>query len=504
MVPEALAFTFVAGVPPLVGLHAAATMALITALFGAQPGVISGAAGATAVVFAPLVAKHGIEYLFAGVVLAGVLQIVAGVCRLGKFIRLVPQPAMLGFVNGLALVIGLAQFEQFAGLSGEPLMIMCGLTALTVAIIKALPKLTQAVPAPLAAILTVTGLTQVLGLSTRTVGDLASIAGSLPAFHLPQVPLSLETLSIVSPFAASVAAVGIIETLLTQSLVDDITSRRTETHVEVLAQGLANIVTGFFAGMGGCAMIGQSIINVSAGGRTRVAGVTCALFLLLYVVAGSELIARIPLAALCGTMFALVFDIFDWTSFKRLRQVPKTDAVVLVSVTAITVFTNLAAAVFSGVIICCVSFAWKAAQRISFTRSVEPNAYGGSTAAVYRIRGPLFFGSVTSFRDALDAKSEPELEVVLDFADSRVWDTSALEAIDACSEKFSAEGKRLHLRHLSPDCRELLRKAGDLVEIDVMDPKYALGVDYPRSILSNLDQTFEERLSSAVQRQYSM
>ena len=329
MVPEALAFTFVAGVPPLVGLHAACVMCAVAALLGAQPGVISGAAGATAGVLAPLVASHGLEYLFAAVVLAGVLQVAAGVARFGKFIRLVPQPVMLGFVNGLAIVIGTAQLAQFktatgAWLSGTPLYTMLGLTAATMVIIRLWPRVTKAIPAPLTAIALVTAATQALGIeSARTVGDLASLAGGLPALHLPQVPLSLETLALLLPFSASVAAVGLIETLLTQQLVDEMTERKTETHVECVSQGVAQVATGFTGGMGGCAMIGQSLINVQSGGRTRLSGLSCAAALALWCTGGADIIAKIPLAALVGTMLCLVVDIFDFTSFRRITRIPK-------------------------------------------------------------------------------------------------------------------------------------------------------------------------------------
>ena len=458
-------------------------MAFVCAVCGAQPGVISGAAGATAVVFAPLVASHGLEYLFAAVLLAGVMQVTAGALRLGKFIRLVPQPVMLGFVNGLAIVIGSAQLAQFksasgAWLTGQPLAVMLGLTALTMAIIKLLPKLTTAVPAPLLAILATTGASQALGLQTRTVGDLASIAGTLPAFHLPGVPWNLTTLAVVAPVAAGVAAVGLIETLVTQQLVDDITERRTSTHKECIGQGLGNIVNGVFGGMGGCAMIGQSMINVNAGGRTRVSGLTCAAALMSYVLVGSSFIEKIPLAALTGTMFMLVCDIFDWTSFKRLTQIPKTDAAVLCLVTGVTVVTNLAVAVFAGVVLASLGFAWKSAQRIEATREVEPTAYDDQPAAVFKLSGPLFFGSVASFKGVVDPKREPEKEIVFDFMSAKVWDSSALEAIDQLCVKFQEEGKRVHLRHLSADCRALLAKAGDLVEVNVLeDPAYAVAAD---------------------------
>ena len=357
MVPESLAFTFVAGVSPICGLHAAALMGLTTAALGAQPGVISGAAGATAVVFAPLVASHGPEYLFAAVLMAGVIQLACGAARLGKLIRLVPNTCMIGFVNGLAIVIGAAQLASFRNLAGAALYTQVALTAITAAlIIKGLGSKRAAfwprqIPAPLAAIVLVTLLANVVApdafAAAKTVGDVAAVSGALPAFHLPSVPFDLYTLTVIAPFAASVAAVGLIETLLTQQLVDETTLTRTSTHKEVVAQGVGNVVCGVFASMGGCAMIGQSVINVQAGGRTRVAGITCGLAILAYVTFGASVIEKIPIAALVGTMLCLVVDIFEWSSFSRASKIPKTDAVVIALVTCVTVVTNLAVAVFA-------------------------------------------------------------------------------------------------------------------------------------------------------------
>ena len=392
MVPESLAFTFVAGVSPIVGLHAAALMGLTTAVLGAQPGVISGAAGATAVVFAPLVASHGVEYLFAAVALAGFMQLVAGALRLGKFIRLVPQPCMIGFVNGLAIVIGAAQLEAFRGLTGEALYVQMGLAAFTIALIRLLPEvpfIPKQIPSPLAAVMACAGLVRYLGVSAKTVGDVAPVSGALPSFHLPAVPATWDTFTLLAPVAASVAAVGLIETLLTQQLVDDVTERRTSTHREVMAQGAANLLNGVFGGMGGCAMIGQSMLNVESGGRTRVAGLTCGAAILGYVTFGSAFIEGVPIAALAGTMLSLVFDIFDWTSFARVRKIPKTDAVVIALVTGVTVACNLAVAVFAGVVLSALGFAWKSSRRIEAPRTTDAN-FGGPTTAVYRLAGPLF------------------------------------------------------------------------------------------------------------------
>lgn len=492
MVPESLAFTFVAGVSPIVGLHAAALMGLATALLGAQPGVISGAAGATAVVFAPLVASHGVEYLFAAVLLVGVIQVACGAMRLGKFIRLVPQPCMIGFVNGLAIVIGMSQLETFSGLSGNALSTTLALTAFTMALIRTIPKLSfvpKGVPAPLLAIASCATLTNAFKIATKTVGDVAPVSGALPSLHLPNVPVSLETLTVIAPYALSVAAVGLIETLLTQQLVDDVTEKRTATHTECIAQGVGNLVNGACGAMGGCAMIGQSMINVNSGGRTRVAGVTCALAILSYVSFGASFIERIPMAALTGTMLCLVLDIFDWTSFSRMKKIPKTDSVVLLLVTGVTVATNLAVAVFAGVVLSALGFAWKSSQRIDVSRT----QIDGSEA-LCELTGPLFFGSVQSFTEKLDPRDEPLNRVILDFAQSKVWDSSALVAIDELAEKYRSLGKTLTLRHLSPDCAKLLTKAEDLIEVDVLtDPVYTVGADYDASQLQETTEALTGR-----------
>ena len=494
MVPESLSFTFVAGVSPIVGLHAAGLMGLACALFNAQPGVISGAAGATAVVIAPLVASKGVEYLFACCALCGAMQVLAGAMRLGKFIRLVPQPVMLGFVNGLAIVIGKSQLEHFHGLSGSALSYTVGLTALTMALIKLIPKyVTKKIPSPLMAIASLTALTQTFSLNVKTIGDISSVAGSLPQFSVPSVPVSLETLTVIAPYAVSVAAVGLIETLLTQQLVDDIVEKRTATHTECIAQGLGNIANGFFGGMGGCAMIGQSMINVNSGGRTRVSGIVCALAIFSYVLFGSSLIEKIPLAALAGTMLCLVLDIFDFTSFKRIARIPKTDATVLIGVTAVTVVTNLAVAVFAGVILSALGFAWKSSQRIDAVR-VLGTAKDGSEEAIYFLYGPLFFGSVQSFFEKINVRKEPSKKVVLDFAHSKVWDSSGLVAIDELTEKFRRENVRVTLRHLSPDCTKLLRKAADLMEVSVdEDPVYAVATDYMPDVLPAVTDELQEK-----------
>lgn len=481
LVPEAVAFAFVAGVNPLTGLYAAFMVGLITAAIGGRPGMISGATGALAVVMVALVADHGAQYLFATVVLMGILQVLAGVLRLGKYIRMVPHQVMLGFVNGLAIVIFLAQLKQFQitlpgggfeWLSGNALYIMLALVVLAMAIIQYLPKLTEAIPAPLVAILAVTGVVLGLDLDVRTVGDLASIAGGLPEFHIPTVPLTWETLTIIFPYSAILAAVGLIESLLTLTVIDEITDTRGRGNRECVGQGTANIVTGFFGGMGGCAMIGQSMINVNSGGRGRMSGISAALFLLVFILFASSLIEMIPLAALVGVMMMVVLGTFEWSSFRILHKIPRSDAFVLVLVSGVTVFTDLAIAVIVGVIVSALVYAWGNASRIQAVTKL--NAQGGKE---YQLQGPLFFGSVTSFRDLFDPDNDPD-DVVVDFRLSRVADHSGLEAIDSLAERYQRRDKRLHLRHLSPECRKLLHRAKDLVEVNVIeDPRYFVATD---------------------------
>ncbi|MFY0690603.1 MAG: SulP family inorganic anion transporter [Paracoccaceae bacterium] len=488
LVPEAVAFAFVAGVHPLVGLYAAFIVGLITALIGGRPGMISGATGALAVVMVSLVAVHGVEYLFATVVLMGLIQIAAGIFRLGKFIRLVPHPVMLGFVNGLAIVIFLAQLSQFqvpgsadaAGhgmangewMTGAPLVLMLALTALTMGIIWVMPKITNAFPAPLAGIAIVALVVIVFGIDVPRVGDLASIEGGLPAFHLPMVPLNLETLEIILPYALILAAIGLIESLLTLNLVGEITNRRGGASQECIAQGVANTVTGFFGGMGGCAMIGQSMINVKSGGRTRISGVTAALFLLAFIVVAAPLIEQIPLAALVGVMFMVVIGTFAWNTFNVMRRVPRMDAFVIVLVTITTVMTDLAIAVVVGVIVSALAYAWQNATRIHAKTYETPEG-----AKVYQVQGPLFFGSADGFSELFTPAEDPAL-VVIDFVDSRVADQSALQAIEAIAEKYESHGKAVQLRHLSRDCHRLLAKAGQLIIESDDDPDYEIAADY--------------------------
>ena len=484
LVPEAVAFAFVAGVAPMVGLYAAFMMGPLTSILGGRPGMISGATGATAVVMVSLVATNGVEYLFAAVILAGVLQISAGVFKLGKFIRLAPHPVMLGFVNGLAIVIFLAQPEQCkvedatgasVWMGGSLLAIMLVLIAVTMAIMHFLPKLTTAVPAGLVAIVSVTLAVIALDLDTRTVIDFVremvpedqaatiSLDGDLPAFGIPSVPFNIETPRIILPFAFLIAAIGLIESLLTLTLIDEITETRGQRNRECVGQGIANTTTGFFGGMGGCAMIGQSMINIKSGGRGRLSGVTAALVLLALILVGARVIEIIPLAALVGVMFMVVLSTFEWSSLRILGKIPVTDALIIVLVSAITVIFDLAIAVIVGVIASALVFAWKNAQHIHVDTYHDDHGY-----KVYDLRGPVYFGSIANFKDLFDPQGDPE-HVVIEFKHSRISDHSGIEALDSLAERYASLGKRLHLRHLSPECRQLLHRAGDMCEINVLE-----------------------------------
>ncbi len=494
LVPEAVAFAFVAGVEPMVGLYAAFMMGLITSAIGGRPGMISGATGAMAVVMVALVMNNGVQYLFAAVVLAGIIQMLFGIFKLGKFIRLVPYPVMLGFVNGLAIVIFLAQLGQFKVLgsggewewmSGSALYIMAGLIGLTMAIIYILPKFTKAVPASLVAIVTVTLLvTFVDALDARTVIDYvrdmlpqdqratASLAGELPSFSIPMVPFNLETLYIILPTSIILALVGLIESLLTLTLIDEMTDTRGKGNKECVGQGVANTVNGFFGGMGGCAMIGQSMININSGGRGRLSGITAALVLLGFILFAAPLIEMIPLAALVGVMFVVVIGTFEWASFRIIRGVNKEDAFVLFLVTGITVIADLAVAVVVGVIVSALVFAWKHATHMIARSHMDKDGW-----KVYELEGPLFFGSITHFKDIFDIQNDPD-DVVIDFNESRIWDSSGIDALDNLADKYQANGKTLHIRHISPECRTLLRKANRYVEINVNeDPRYKVATD---------------------------
>jgi len=505
LVPEAIAFAFVAKLDPLVGLYAAFIVGLITSVFGGRSGMISGATGAMAVVMVGTVTVYGPEYLFAAVLLTGLIQILAGVFHLGKFIRLVPYPVMLGFVNGLAIVIFLAQLGQFKNstsevlgeavnteegshsainvifngnwMDGAQLHMMAGLTVLTMVIMwvfPKLPKIGKFLPAPLVAILSVSALVVGLDLDTKTVGDMASVAGGLPEFHIPSVPFTLETLMIILPLAMTLAAIGLIESLLTLTLIDEMTETRGRTSQECIGQGLANTTCGVFGAMGGCAMIGQSMINIKSGGRGRLSGITAAITLLAFILFASTWIEMIPLAALTGLMFMVVIATFAWASIRIMRKIPAEDAFVILLVTGVTVAYDLALAVVIGVIVSALVYAWKTAKHVWVTQGESKEGQ-----QVYMLHGPLFFGSIQGFKDMFSPKDEVQDDVIIDFRNSRVWDHSALQAIDELATKYTESGKRLHLVHLSEDCKLLLKNAKDMVEVDsIEDPKYRVFADY--------------------------
>jgi sulfate permease, SulP family len=429
-------------------------------------------------VLVSLVKSHGVEYIFATVILAGILQISAGTLRLGKLIRLVPHPVIFGFVNGLAIIIFMAQLDYFkdtsgSWLSGIPMYYMLGLVLLTMAIIFFLPKITKIIPASLAAILTVFALVIAFGIDTKTVGDIASIQGTFPPFHIPSIPFTWETLEIIFPYAAIVAGVGLIESLLTLNIVDEITETRGRGNKEAVAQGAANVLSGLFSGMGGCAMIGQSLINVSNGARARLSGIVASIMLLVFVMFGSSLIEMVPIAALTGLMIMVAIGTFEWASLKTFRRMPRSDIFVMVMVTLVTVLLhNLALAVIIGVIIAALVFTWDNAKRIRARKYLDDKG-----AKHYEIYGPLFFGSVTAFNEKFDVQNDPA-EVYIDFAESRVVDMSAIEALNKITERYHKMGKKVHLQHLSPDCKQLLKNAEEIIDVNVMeDPSYRVMVD---------------------------
>ena len=489
LVPEAIAFSFVANVDPRVGLYAAFMMGLITAVIGGRPGMISGATGAVAVIFAPMIKQQldlgGMEsalgYLFAAVAMMGIIQILFGICRLGKFVRLIPHPVMLGFVNGLAIIIFKSQFSQFyigigdsaVLMAMEPLLIMCGLIALTMGISILLPKITKAIPATLTAIVVVTLVSYFLrkcGYEVRTVLDFVqgispdtkTIAASLPSFAIPNIPFNFAALKIIIIPATLAAAVGLIESLMTLTLVDELTDTRGRGNKECIGQGVANLANGFFGGMGGCAMIGQSMINIRAGGRTRLSGITAALVLIVFVVWGAMMIEMIPLAALVGVMFMVVLATFEWTSFRIMSKIPRSDAFVIIMVSAMTVIFDLAIAVIAGVIVSALVFAWEHGRKIQATVREDKKQ------KLYVLTGPLFFGSVSSFKELFNFQNDPE-DIIIDFESSRVCDHSALEAVNNIAERYAQVGKKLHLLNLSRECSKLLKKAESIVEISVIE-----------------------------------
>lgn len=457
LLPECIAFALVAHLNPLMGLYGAFILCTLTALLGGRPGMVSGAAGSMAVVIIALVVQHGVQYLLATVLLGGLIMLAFGLLRLGKLVRMVPHPVMLGFVNGLAIVIALAQLEHFkidqTWLSGDPLYLMVGLVALTMAIVYLLPRLTRSVPPALVAILGVGLAVYLLGLPTRTLGDMAHIAGGLPAFAWPDIPWNLKTLQIVAPYAVIMAMVGLLETLLTLNLTDEITQSRGYPDRECVALGAANMVSGLFGGMGGCAMIGQTMINLSSGGRGRLSGVVAGVMVLLFVLFLSPLIERIPLAALVGVMFVVSQQTFAWASLRVINKVPVNDVLVIIAVTVITVFTDLAIAVLCGIVIAALNFAWQQARELYADTHLEADG-----SKLYRLHGTLFFASTTPFLNQFDPANDPAL-VTLDCRHLRFVDYSAIAALKTLRERYGKAGKHLRVFHLSERCKQMLKRA---------------------------------------------
>ena len=489
LVPEAVAFAFVAGISPIVGLYGAFMMGIVTAIFGGRPGMISGATGALAVVMVSLVkegnelgADLGLQYLFATLLLTGIIQASAGFLKLGKFVRMIPHSVMMGFVNGLAIVIFMSQLGMFKTngewMTGSALWTMLGLVLLTMAIMYGLPKLTKKVPAALIAIITVSLIVVFGGVDTETVksfivaGGGTGIKAGLPTFAIPNIPFNWATLTFIFPYALILAAIGLIESLMTLNLIDELTESRGSGNRESVAQGAANFINGLFGGMGGCAMIGQSIINIKSGGRGRLSGIVAALALLGFVLFGSTYIEMVPIAALVGVMFMVVIGTFAWNSFKIVNQVPNSDVIVIVLVTVVTVFFDLAIAVFAGVIVAALVFAWENALRIRARKFVDDHGIKH-----YEIFGPLFFGSTTLFASKFDLSEDPD-EVIIDFKESKIMDQSAIEAINRLDEKYLKAGKKIHLRHLSQDCVALIKRADKICDVNVLeDPDYFVAID---------------------------
>lgn len=500
LVPEAVAFAFVAGVSPVVGLYGAFMMGLITAIFGGRPGMISGATGAMAVVMVHLVSEGnalggsdtaGLQFLFVTLILAGLIQVAAGVLRLGKFVRMIPHSVMMGFVNGLAIVIFLSQLSMFKSqgewLSGSALSTMIGLVALTMAIMVGLPYLTKKVPAALTAIVVVSLLVIFGNLETETVRSFVvanggtGIQAGFPSFNLPIISFSLGTLFFILPYACILAAIGLIESLMTLNLIDELTDSHGSGNRECAAQGLGNIVNGFFGGMGGCAMIGQSIINIKSGGRGRLSGITAALALLGFILFGASYIEQVPIAALVGVMFMVVFGTFAWSSFQVWNKVPRSDVIVIVLVTLLTVIFDLAIAVLAGVVVSSLVFAWENAKRIRARKLLDEHG-----VKHYEIYGPLFFGSIELFNSKFDVQNDPD-EVVIDFKDSRILDQSAIECVNKLTERYLKKGKNIHLRHLSADCVKLIQKAEKICDVNVLDdPDYFVAIDNFRRAQTDL------------------
>ncbi len=478
MIPESMSFAIFAGLSPLTGLYAAFIMGIVTAILGGRPGMISGGAGATVVVLISLISSYGVQYLFATVVLAGLIQLMVGIFKLGKFVRLIPQPVMYGFLNGLAIIIFMAQLDQFkvttdgitTWMTGTELYTMATLVIITIAVVLLFPKVSKAVPSSLIAIIVIFGLVKFLDIDTKSVKDIASLKGAFPPFHIPEVPFSLETLKIILPYALFMASVGLVESLLTLNMVDEITNTKGSSNKESIAQGIANITNGFFGGMGGCAMVAQTLVNLNAGAKTKLSALISAATILFIILIASSFIEQIPMAALVGVMMIVAIKTFQWASIKTVNKFPKSDVFVGFMVAAITVILkDLALAVLAGVIVSALVFAWDNAKRIRARKFVDENGVKN-----YQIYGPLFFGSISNFMDKFDIEQDPE-QVIIDFEESRIVDMSAIEALHKLTERYATKNKKIILKHLSPDCRNLLANAKGVIEVNIdEDPTYKI------------------------------
>ncbi len=499
LVPEAIAFAFIVGISPIIGLYGAFMMALITAILGGRPGMISGATGAMAVVMVNLVTEGnqyaesighsgpeiGLQFLFVTLLFTGLFQILAGVFKLGKYVRMIPHPVMMGFVNGLAIVIMISQLGMFKvggeWMTGKSLYVMIALVASTMLLMVLIPKISKKIPATLIAILLVSAVVIFFGIDTQTVSSFVaagsadgsgSLAAGLPSFNIPIIPFTWESLKIILPYALILSAIGLIESLMTMNLIDELTESHGNGNRECVAQGTANIVNGFFGGMGGCAMIGQSIINIKSGGRGRLSGIVAGATLLIFILFASAYIEMVPIAALVGVMFMVVIGTFAWSTFKIIGKIPTHDLLVIAVVTFVTVVEDLAVAVLIGIIVSALVFAWQNALRIRARKHTDERGIKH-----YEIYGPLFFASTKMFSEKFDIKNDPK-EVIIDFKESRIMDQSAIEAINKIAQKYLAEGKTIHLRHLSKDCTKLIKKAEKICVVNVLeDPDYFVSID---------------------------
>jgi len=502
LVPEAVAFAFVAGVSPIVGLYGAFMMGFVTSIFGGRPGMISGATGAMAVVMVHLVkegnqlandSSAGLQYLFFTLLLVGIIQVGAGLLRLGKFVRMIPHSVMMGFVNGLAIVIFLSQLGMFkkqgVWMEGTSLFVMIGLVALTMTIMIVLPLITKKIPAALTAILVVSALVVFGGLETETVRSFivanggSGIKAGFPSFQIPKIPFTVATFVFIAPYALILAAIGLIESLMTLNLIDELTDSHGSGNQECIAQGAGNFINGLFGGMGGCAMIGQSIINIKSGGRGRLSGIIASIALLIFILFGSQYIEQVPIAALVGVMFMVVIGTFAWSTFKIWNKVPLADVLVILLVTVLTVLFDLAIAVFAGVIVSSLVFAWENAKRIRARKRIDEHG-----VKHYEIYGPLFFGCIELFNSKFDPKNDPD-EVIVDFKESRIVDQSAIECINKLTERYLKIGKNIHLRHLSADCVKLIKRAEKICDVNVLeDPDYFVAIDsFRKAQIKNTD-----------------